>query len=254
MTRGPRFKNRPKVSGTDSPAVLAERIKSMGSDPIRKARIRICIEQIFRILHNCKSLDDALDGGDHSLKMKLRHLHNELELHVHRHCAGAIYRSEGVVNLAAEDKLDSDLIRCEHTIPAHVIAGIVFNNLSSAPIEMLADFLLTQTIVTAIKREEDRNLLSTRRQFDGRWSKWKDTHPDYNHGSIPLDPNAAETELGGRPFRRYEQTGIKIFRWLGEGPQEIDLANYTLREHRDLVRQYDLFCWEMYFGPIKEAA
>ncbi|WHQ68630.1 hypothetical protein [Methylorubrum extorquens] len=244
--------NRSKLTGSDTRQELISRLAAMAADKARIARVRICIERIYEIASNCKSHQEACMNGhsSNSIAMKIRHLHNELELHVHRHCLGALYRSTSVDSLASSGTLDSDLLRQEHTIPANILAGMVYtavsNRAASCPSE-LANLLLTQTIVTAVTREEDGGTLKTPRCYDGHKTPkaWTSSHPEYHRLSD-------FTNLSARPFLRYHGTDLKVTFW-PTGYEVIPLED-TMEMHINRVKYLPMYRPETYFPSYRLAA
>ncbi len=252
MSRGPRLTRRYPLTGSDTPDDCLRRIDEMAADPIRRARVRNCVETIYRVASACLSEAEATGRGTatNSVSMKIRHFHNELELHVHRHCLGALYRSGGIVALARSGGLHRHLLRQEHTIPTNVLAGMIYHGIKSREIdcpETLCRFLLTQSVVTAVTRTEDREWLSVLRSYadDQAPSAWRHTHPDFCKADRP---NRAEA----RPFLRYHKTALAVTYWpTGEA---ITLETETLASHIRRVEQLPLYDWRAYFGSLSQAA
>ncbi|KMO36853.1 hypothetical protein VQ03_20060 [Methylobacterium tarhaniae] len=262
MSRGPKLTRRYELTGSDTPDDCLRRIGEMAADPIRRERIKICVETIYRLASACLTEAEATGKGTatNSVSMKIRHFHNELELHVHRHCLGALYRSGGIVALAESGGLQSHLLRQEHTIPTNVLAGMIYNGIKSREIccpENLCRFLLTQSIVTAVTREEDKELLGIPRSYaDGQApSTWRHTHPDFCRTDRP-------NRFEARPFLRYHKTdlhktdlhktGLTVTYWpTGE---TINLETETLAAHIRRVEQLPFYDWRAYFGSLSLAA
>lgn len=242
--RGPYLvrRNQERPANTDCGAALVARVARMGREPERLERIRAMVLAIHDIAGRCETLADALwePSDNSSLSMKIRHFHDDIDLKTTRHCMGALYRTAGYDKLCEDGILHKSLVRQEHTIPANIVAGMIFHHFRGAPVEELADFLLTQTIITATTRDEDKIINGLRRSYPeapGR-TRWKDEHPCFDQRSHPH-------RGGARPFLRYHQTGIQVRFWpTGE---TVDLASDTLDAHRERVRRFDLYRVETYF-------
>ncbi|WP_156295834.1 hypothetical protein [Methylobacterium aquaticum] len=253
MSRGPRYTKRYTLTGSDTPEDCLRRLGEMAADPVRQDRIRLCVQNIYELVRACTTAQGATGGGqaNNSVSMKIRHFHNELELHVHRHCLGALYRSEGIAALAQSQGIQSSLLRQEHTIPTNVLAGMVFRGIMQTKAidgpAALCRFLLTQSVVTAITRTEDKDKLAIERWYeaDRHGSKWQYTHPEFRMDS---DLN----RFDARPFLRYYKTGLAVIFWpTGE---TINLETDTLADHIRRVAPLPLYDWRTYFDGERMAA
>jgi hypothetical protein len=246
--RGPReMPLRHPVTPGDQACLLKTRLEEMAKDPQRQDRVRADITAIYHLLRRCKTRKDATGSGNgkntNSIGMKVRHLHDNLDLHVHRNCLGALYRS-GDINAKSKNNELAGNVHQEHTIPTSVVAGLLYDHFRCVPIEVLANYLLTETVVTAVSRQERTNNLNRLRSYgdDPRRIAWAKEHPEFSTDKPIQNPDA-------KLFLRYHGTKLEIFCWATGVEEQVDPETYTLKHHQDRISQYKLFDYKTYFSP-----
>jgi len=246
--RGPLPKNKTPAQ-YDSEEDLMVLLDRLAACSHRNERIRCAVRAVYVAAHRDAALGAPMFKlqDNNSLNMKIRHFHNELELAVDRHCLGGIYRSKGAIELARSGGLSKKTVHDEHTIPVNIVAGMILTNIEKFTLPTLADFLLTETILTIVSEEEETTVLNLARAYsdDQVLQTWSDEHPCYHKGSSPGN-------LTSLPFLRYHKTDLKITSWLtGE---DIVPDRFTLAQHKAAVRKHAMFRWETYFPETAVAA
>ncbi len=238
--------------GGSQDTAIVERLARMEADPRVTSRIIAAIAAVQASAARAPTLAVAVSKGyeNNSLTMRVRKFHNELALHVHRRCEGALYRSRGVIEAEASGNLTSSVLRCEHVVPATVVARIVWERFRTAPLEDLGRFLLTRAPVAAILRSEDADHLRKPRSYgeyggDGKIRRWVKAHPD-------LLPGMDTSREGIRPMLRYHGTGIELV-YAPDG-SSVSMETLTFEEHERRIMSLPLYGGSFLSGINLKAA
>jgi hypothetical protein len=170
---------------------------------------------------------DSKDSGH-----RLRLLHDQfLQDAFKNDCIGTIYRTEKMLNEPSPKKK----IHCEHVIPNNLLTKYIFYQLKDITITGFYDFIFYNRIICGVHVDE-KGKLNIKRSIDKVNSGWVSTHPDFEKGNAKLIKLQNIEEV--RPFRRYLNTGIKVFCIASGELEEIDFENYTMKDHYDITKKY----------------
>lgn len=227
--------------GYDRTTTYGATIDAMGSHPRIRSLVRTAVVRVARATLAAVDRNDAVTGGHRSdsVGMRIRQFHNVLGLHRNDLCFGSLFRSAGILASERDGTLEAVDVRCEHVVPASILAGVVWDRFRGAPPRDLAGFLLRRTFVAAVTCAEDGTMIGLPRSYEG-WSErgWKHQHPEYEDG---LDVLRGDL----RPFLRYHGTGIGI-RFMPTG-RTIDLGTYTVADHVSALAGLPLYDPDRYF-------
>jgi hypothetical protein len=163
---------------------------------------------------------------------RLRLIHDQfLQDAFKNNCIGTIYRTEKMLNETNPNKK----IHCEHVIPNNLLTKYIFYQLNEITITDLYEFIYLNRIICGVHVDE-KNDLNKNRTINNVTSKWVSTHPDFEKEKASLLHSKNIEAV--QPFRRYIDTGIKVFSIISGEILEIDIENYTMKDHYEITTKY----------------